>query len=297
MKIILSLLLACQLASAETKISQLPAVAGASVGSSDYFPFAAVGTGLTSRILFSELFSVPGLGTLPAARLPNPTSSTLGGIRSYAAVTNEWINAISTSGVPSSARPACASLSNAAASCSTDATNATNISSGTLAKARGGAGADMSSVTFPSSGTLATTFSNSSVVADTGNGHGSGSTKIRRLTNFTTVGTDITCADSSTLGTTCTINTTGTYSITYVDFNSTTTDRNIGVSLNSSQLTTSITSITKADRLAQAGAVAGNAACAAVTWNLTATDVIRPHTDGAIDGTGAGIQFRITRIR
>ena len=51
-------------------------------------------------------------GTLPAAQLPNPSASTLGGIRSYASVSHQWINAISTSGVPSSTQPAASDLSN-----------------------------------------------------------------------------------------------------------------------------------------------------------------------------------------
>lgn len=61
----------------------------------------ATGAGFTIALTTSTV-----TGTLPAARLPNPTSSTLGGIESYAAVSNQWINAISTSGVPSSAQPA-----------------------------------------------------------------------------------------------------------------------------------------------------------------------------------------------
>lgn len=44
-------------------------------------------------------------GTLPAARLPNPSATTLGGIESLAAVAHRWINQISTSGVPSAAQP------------------------------------------------------------------------------------------------------------------------------------------------------------------------------------------------
>jgi hypothetical protein len=50
-------------------------------------------------------------GTLPAARLPNPSATTLGGIQSLAAVASNWINAISTSGVPSATQPAFSDLS------------------------------------------------------------------------------------------------------------------------------------------------------------------------------------------
>jgi len=75
-------------------------------------------------------------GTLPAAQLPTPTASTLGGIESLASASHKWINAISTAGVPAATQPACGDLSNAATSCSTDATNASNISSGTLGAGR-----------------------------------------------------------------------------------------------------------------------------------------------------------------
>ena len=75
-------------------------------------------------------------GTVPAARLPNPTASTLGGVQSKAAVTNQFLTSISTSGVPASAQPAAAGITGLAASATTDTTNATNITSGTLPAAR-----------------------------------------------------------------------------------------------------------------------------------------------------------------
>jgi hypothetical protein len=54
-------------------------------------------------------------GTLPSARLPNPGPSALGGVESFAAVAHEWLNGVSTSGVPSASQPAFADLSGAAA--------------------------------------------------------------------------------------------------------------------------------------------------------------------------------------
>jgi hypothetical protein len=50
-------------------------------------------------------------GTLDSSFLPAPSATTLGGIESLAAVSHEWINAISTAGVPSATQPAFADLS------------------------------------------------------------------------------------------------------------------------------------------------------------------------------------------
>jgi hypothetical protein len=174
--------------------------------------------------------------------------------------------------------------------------DASKITTGSLAKARGGAGADMSSVTFPSSGTIATTFSSSQVLCDSPNGHGSTNNKIRRFTNSATTGTDITYADSATLGATFTINTAGLYAISYADF-CTAASAAIGISLNSSQLTTTIGIITTANRLLSVSTPTANLrGTLTVIARLAATDVIRAHTDGTPDATGAAQQFSIVRI-
>lgn len=73
---------------------------GASVGDGE--PFATVAT----SGLYSDMS-----GTISAAALPNPSASTLGGVQSYAPVSHQWINTISTSGVPSSTQPATNDLS------------------------------------------------------------------------------------------------------------------------------------------------------------------------------------------
>jgi len=50
-------------------------------------------------------------GTLPAGRLPNPTTSSLGGVEAINAVTHQWINSISSLGVPSLSQPSVSDLS------------------------------------------------------------------------------------------------------------------------------------------------------------------------------------------
>ncbi len=65
-------------------------------------------------------------GTLSAARLPNPSSTTLGGIQSVTAASNQWVDSISTSGVPHLSQPDFSNLSGMAAAAqlpiATDAT-------------------------------------------------------------------------------------------------------------------------------------------------------------------------------
>lgn len=54
-------------------------------------------------------------GTVPAARLPNPTATTLGGVESIAAVSHQFLTSISTSGVPAQAQPAFTDVSGSVA--------------------------------------------------------------------------------------------------------------------------------------------------------------------------------------
>lgn len=78
-------------------------------------------------------------GTIPAARLPNPTASTLGGIESAAVITNNYIDSISTGGVPHLSQPSFANLSGSLATTQapTAITGILQDTAGTVSQATG----------------------------------------------------------------------------------------------------------------------------------------------------------------
>jgi hypothetical protein len=131
----------------------------------------------------------------------------------------------------------------------------------------------------------------------TANGHGSTNTHIRRFsTTVTNTGSDITYADTAANGASFTINADGVYAISYCDtWNAASS---FGISLNSSQLTTVVGSITAADRLCMVTCPAADfAAEASITLILSNTDVIRPHTyAGTTGATPVFATFTICRV-
>ena len=139
------------------------------------------------------------------------------------------------------------------------------------------------------------------VTVHTGNGHGTTNTVIRRFTTvLVNTGTAITYADSATLGATFTINETGMYAIHYMDGNEAGTAV-IGLSVNSTQLTTAITptSFTVADRLGYAEAAGSSAArkTVSITKRFAAGAVIRAHSGGTLPGATESNTQRITIVK
>ena len=133
---------------------------------------------------------------------------------------------------------------------------------------------------------------------NTANGYGSTNTKIRRFTNIVNnVGTDITYADSATLGATFTINTSGVYSASFSD--QFTTTSLLGISLNSTQLTTQILAITIGDILSVSlTPLANYPGATSATFYATAASVVRAHNDGSTSGANTtGCQFTIARVQ
>lgn len=137
---------------------------------------------------------------------------------------------------------------------------------------------------------------NSMVQVYTQNGYGSTNTVIPRFTTIKdNTGNAVTYADSSTEGSSCTINEDGVYAITYsARF---TASAYMGISLNSTELTTTIDGIMDVNRLVQA--VSNSASTPeCVSWSgiLKKKDVIRPHTSGITQSGTSHNQFTITKI-
>lgn len=136
---------------------------------------------------------------------------------------------------------------------------------------------------------------NSEVTVHTGNGHGSTNTKIRRFTTaLTNTGTAITYADSAANGASFTINEPGLYEVYYQDLLG--ASQAVGISLNSTELTTSILTIAIADKKALTWSNNGAYQPATRILRLAATDVIRAHTDGNVSDTTDKVFFSIKKI-
>lgn len=138
----------------------------------------------------------------------------------------------------------------------------------------------------------------SRVFVTTGGGSAATNTAIGTFTTVVeNVGSDITYVSDSTLGDTFTVNTAGLYSISHTNnFN---TANTLGISRNSSQLSTGIQSITAADALSITTTVSNdNAANCAVTIFLDASDVIRAHCAPAFNqgGTATSVKFIMQRL-
>lgn len=138
----------------------------------------------------------------------------------------------------------------------------------------------------------------SEVCVDSGNGHGSTNTKVRRYSNIRkNTGTAITYADSSTNGASFTINEAGVYGISQSDAISAGAAL-CGITVNGSALTTNLSNpLTYAQGLRAAGqSLASGWSTCAVTLNLAVGDVVRPHDNGTNDVTNSQVMFTITQI-
>jgi len=144
-------------------------------------------------------------------------------------------------------------------------------------------GAGLATATTP--GISRATAQLASIRLHTSNGYGSSSTHVRRFTtSVLNQGVGITYADSASLGGTFTITESGVYGFTFTDeFSS---GASMGLSKNSSQLTSNIAAITAADRLCMHSTPSANTT-GLVYWSgyLQAGDVIRAHTDSQTAGS------------
>lgn len=150
-------------------------------------------------------------------------------------------------------------------------------------------------------GTSAPTWSNpinQMIYCTGGNGYGSTSTKIRRYDSCTTTGTDVTGADSATLGEVITINVAGVYCLWRNDFDDA-ANADVGISVNSNQLTTNVSTITASHRFAiwESMNTSASMGAAGGCSYFSAADVIRPHDNAAnSDAADVYVWIRVTRV-
>lgn len=132
------------------------------------------------------------------------------------------------------------------------------------------------------------------ILMATPNGYGSTNTKIRRYTTtVNSIGDAVTCTDSSTLGMSCVVNKDGFYSVSAYDY-STAGPATIGISKNSTSLTTNIGSLPIGQVVCQTDAPTNLVnGCSRVT-HLNKGDIIRSHGSSA-NATTSNATFSIAK--
>lgn len=138
----------------------------------------------------------------------------------------------------------------------------------------------------------------SQIRLNTSNGYGSTNTRILRYVNAVlNVGNDITYADNAAGGASITINTPGLYAIS-AGYNNAATGGQFGLSLNTTQPTTNIASITATDILAISTCGSANSLSLSVNFvgYFKAGDVIRPHADNASTASAGVAYFNIVKL-
>lgn len=144
---------------------------------------------------------------------------------------------------------------------------------------------------------VATSVGHHEVTVHTGNGYGTTNTCVRRFTTvLVNTGSGITYADSAANAGSFTINETGLYEVYYQDGGS--ASNYIGVSVNSSALTTTLDGVPVANRVAMAWMPsASRVTSVARTMRFTAGDVIRAQAgNGSIDLTSNLVCFSIRKV-
>ena len=137
------------------------------------------------------------------------------------------------------------------------------------------------------------------VIVTGGNGYGSTNTKIRRFsTTQTSTGSDITYADSATLGGSFTINTAGLYSI-YLTDRCSSGNAQMGASLNASSGTADLGNLSAAQILiyTNTDATSNLNMSGSRVVRLAATDIVRAQSAGTLTGIGSEtVVFAVIRV-
>jgi len=137
----------------------------------------------------------------------------------------------------------------------------------------------------------------SEVTVDTGNGYGSTNTRLRRYSNIRkNIGSDITYADSATLGASFTINTAGIYAITASDWDGV-GDINLSICVNDS-IPSSAGPPTYAQgaRVFQRDNSSGGSVSLGWTGNLNVGDVVTTHAVSQMTGSDYQTSFTIVKV-